>query len=202
MTRPAEFHLSPDDIDALLASDARAYAHDHLEACADCAARYAAERDVVARLATLPLVAPPADFADRVMARVTLPDPFALHSLGGSRRRLFASRRALAAAASVVLVLGAAMAASIAWSLGNRETIAAAGTWLGNEAVSWLWVGLRGAASNLMEQPWYDRARGLLGAPARIAMLSAAASLAYLGGVLVLRRLMALPRAGVAHAHA
>ena len=202
MTRPAEFHLSPDDIDALLASDARAYAHDHLEACADCAARYAAERDVVARLATLPLVAPPADFADRVMARVALPDPFALHSLGGSRRRLFASRRALAAAASVVLVLGAAMAASIAWSLGNRETIAAAGTWLGNEAVSWLWVGLRGAASNLMEQPWYDRARGLLGAPARIAMLSAAASLAYLGGVLVLRRLMALPRTGVAHAHA
>lgn len=202
MTRPAEFHLSPDDIDALLASDARAYAHDHLEACADCAARYAAERDVVARLATLPLVAPPADFADRVMARVAFPDPFALHSLGGSRRRLFASRRALAAAASVVLVLGAAMAASIAWSLGNRETIAAAGTWLGNEAVSWLWVGLRGAASNLMEQPWYDRARGLLGAPARIAMLSAAASLAYLGGVLVLRRLMALPRAGVAHAHA
>ena len=202
MTRPASFHLSPDDIDALLANDARAHALEHLDTCADCAARYAAEREVVERLATLPMSAPSADFADRVMARVALPDPFALHALGGGRRRLFASRRSLAAAASVVLVLGAAMAASIVWSLGNRETLAAAGTWVGNEAVSWLWLGIRGAASNLMEQPWYDRARGLLGAPARIAMLSAAASLAYLGGVLVLRRLMALPRTGVAHAHA
>jgi hypothetical protein len=202
MTWPADLHLSPDDIDALLANDARDHAHAHLTACAGCAARYAAEREVVERLALLPLVSPAPDFAERVMARVALPDPFALHALGGSRRRLFASRRGLAAAASVVLVLGAAMAASIVWSLGNRETLAAAGTWLGNEAVSWLWLAVRGAASNLMEQPWYDRARGLLGAPARVAAISAAASLAYLGGVLVLRRLMALPRTGVAHAHA
>ena len=202
MTRPAEFHLSPDDIDALLASDARAYAHAHLDTCAECAAVYAAEREVVERLATLPTAMPSPDFADRVMARVLLPDPFALHSLQGSRRRLFASHRSLAAAAMVVLVIGAAMAASIAWSLGNRDTLAAAGTWLGNEAVSWLWLGIRGAASNLMEQPWYDRARGVIGAPARVAMVSGAAFLAYLGGVLVLRRLMALPRTGVAHAHA
>jgi hypothetical protein len=194
MTRPAEFHLSPDDIDALLANDARAHALEHLDFCAECRERYAAEREVVERLATLPHQLPSAHFADRVMARVALAGPIA------SRR--FASARALAAAAAVVLVVGAAMAASIAWSLGNRETLAAAGSWLGSEAASWAWLGIRGAASNLMEQPWYDRARALLDAPARIALLSGAASIAYLGGVLALRRLMALPRAGGAHAHA
>jgi hypothetical protein len=52
----------------------------------------------------------------------------------------------------------------------------------------------------VMEQPWYDGFKLLVGNPTRLALASAAASLAYLGGVLALRRLLALPTVGVAHA--
>jgi hypothetical protein len=55
-------------------------------------------------------------------------------------------------------------------------------------------------ASNVIEQPWYDGAKVLVGNPTRLALASAVASFAYLGGVLALRRLLALPTQGVAHA--
>ena len=196
MTRPLQLHLSLDEIDALLADSAGASTREHVGACAFCAAEVEADREVAASLANLAQLAPSEHFADRVMAQLQ-PVPLRIHA--PSRAGGYAPvRRRVALAAS--LVLGAA--ASIIWSLANRETLAAAGTWLGSEAVSWLWVGVQGVASNLIEQPWYGRARDLLSAPARIAALSAAASLLYLGGVLALRRLMALPAPGAAHAHA
>ncbi|MGH7703487.1 MAG: hypothetical protein ACREMO_10360, partial [Gemmatimonadales bacterium] len=55
------------------------------------------------------------------------------------------------------------------------------------------WVALRGGVSNLIEQPWYPDLRHLFGSPARLALLSAAASILYLSGVLALRRLLAIP---------
>lgn len=197
MTRPLQIHLSLDEIDALLADTAGAPTLEHLHVCSVCSEQVEAERDLVTQLGTLASLAPSQDFADRAMARIVLGAP----APARVPARLARPAR-LAAAASIMLVLGAAMAASIIWSLGNREALAAAGSWLGSEAVDWLWLGVQGVASNLIEQPWYDRARGLLGAPARIAALSAAASLLYIGGVLALRRLMALPAPGAAHAHA
>lgn len=201
MTRPAESHLSLDDIDALLAGAAPAAATEHAEQCTACRAELESDRELIAELGALQHALPSPGFADHVMARVALPDPFALHSFGTARRRILSSRRSLSAAAGIVLVLTAALAASIIWTLGNRETLAGAGAWLGSEAVGWLWLGLRGAASNLIEQPWYGGARDLLGTPIRIAAVSAALSLTYLGGLLALRKLMALP-AGASHAHA
>ena len=161
MTRPAEFHLSPDDIDALLARDARASAHDHLEACAECAARYAAERDVVERLSTLPL-ARRLPLADRVMLawRCRTRSPCSRRLQQAAPLRV---GRALAAARRVPVPARPWRRASL--SLGNRIH-GCAGTWLGKSG-GWL-VGLRGAASNLMEQPC-TTVRGSARAPARIA---------------------------------
>ena len=202
MNRPVETHLSPDDIDVLLTGAADAGAYPHLDGCRPCQALLAAERHLVARLESLTLEGPSPEFADIVMSRVAIPDPFAIRSLGTARRRLFATRRSMAAAAMVALVVAVAMAASVIWTLGNRETLAAAGSWIGAESVGLLWLGLRGVVANFIEQPWYGDARQLFGDPARVAAISGGITLAYVAGLLALRKLMALPAQGVANAHA
>ncbi len=202
MNRPVESHLSPDDIDVLLTGVADTAAYPHLEQCRPCQALLAAERHLVARLESLTLEGPSPEFADIVMSRVSIPDPFAIRSLATARRRLFATRRSLAAAAMIAVVVVASMAASAVWTLGNRETLAAAGSWIGAESVGLLWLGLRGVVANFIEQPWYGDARQLFGDPARVAAISGGVTLAYVAGLLALRRLMALPAQGVANAHA
>jgi hypothetical protein len=155
-----------------------------------------------AQLAALPLLTPRADFSDRVMASVRVPDPFAIRSLRTARRRLLASSRSVAIAASLaVLVLGS-MVASAAWTLANRDTLLAFGSWLSTEAGQWAWVGVRGTALTLMEQPWFAGFRGLLDAPGRLALASAFGTLVYLTGVLALRRLLTVPAPTQRVAHA
>jgi len=163
--------------------------------------RSRAEEALAAQLAALPLHAPKADFADRVMASVYIPDPFAIRSLQAARRRLLASPRAVAIAATIALVVLGSMMASAAWTLANRETLVAAGNWLAGEAARWAWVGLRSAALNLIEQPWFAGFRSLIETPGRLALASAAMSLMYVSGILALRRLLAVPPRQVAHAN-
>ena len=61
------------------------------------------------------------------MSSVAVPDPFALRSLESTRRRLFANRRTVALAASVALLLVCSMTASIVWTLGHQQSLAAFG---------------------------------------------------------------------------
>jgi hypothetical protein len=190
-------HLSPDDFDAWLAGALAPDARNHLDGCAECRQQADAEREIVALLASLPVLRPAPDFADRVMHAVVMPDPFSLRSLASIRRKLLATPKAAALAATIALLLVGSMTASIVWSLGHRETLLAAGSWVAQAG----WVALRGAASNLMEQPWYAALRGSLEHPVRWGALSALASLAYLLGVVALRRLLALPMPRVAHAN-
>lgn len=161
------------------------------------------DRWLDAQLAALPLFSPGADFSERVMASVRVPDPFAIRSLRTARRRLFASPRAVALAASLAVLVIGSMAASVMWTLSNRDTLLALGGWLASEAGQWAWVGLRGAALTLMEQPWFAGVRGLLDEPGRLALASALGTLVYVTGVLALRRLLTFPApiARVAHVH-
>ena len=62
------------------------------------------------------------------------------------------------------------------------------------------WLALRGLASNFIEQPWYESVRAFADHPARLAAVLGAVVLAYLSGMLALRRLLALPNQQVAHA--
>jgi hypothetical protein len=137
------------------------------------------------------------------MASVRVPDPFAIRSLGSAGRRLRASPRAAALAASLAVLVVGSMAASVIWTLANRDTLLAMGSWLATEAGQWAWVGLRGSALTLMEQPWFAGFRGLLNEPGRLALASAFGTLVYVTGVLALRRLLALPvpTQRVAHAN-
>jgi len=200
MTRPSGAHLSPDEIDSWLAGTLAQDWQQHLDQCQACLERARAEREIVEQIAALPLMSPTADFAERVMASVVVPDPFAIRSLQATQRRLFATRKSVAVAASLALLLLGSMAGSIGWSLTHQETLASMGTWLLAQGGQFAWLSLRGLASNLIEQPWYNGIRSLVDNPVRLALGSALASLAYLGGVFALRRLLALPTQQVAHA--
>jgi hypothetical protein len=202
MTHDPGPHLSPDDLEIWLDGALPPALVSHLAGCAECQERALAEQEVVEQLSALPLMSPAPGFADRVMQAVVIPDPFAIRSLDTARRRLFASRRSLAFAASVAILLVGSMAGSIVWSLAHQDTLAALGSWLASEAGQAAWLAIRGVASNFIEQPWYQGARALADNPVRLAVTSAVATLVYLIGVLALRRLLALPTQGVAHANA
>src|SRR4051812_12677420 len=121
MTRPSGPHFSPDEIDAWLAGTLSQEWQQHLDRCHACLEWARAEREIADQISSLPLMSPATGFADRVMAAVSVPDPFAIRSLQATRRRLFATRRSVAVAASVALLLLGSMAGSIAWSLANQD---------------------------------------------------------------------------------
>jgi hypothetical protein len=197
MTPAPGFHLSPDDVELWLSGTLDAERTRHLDLCPECFDRAQTEREIVEQLAALPPMTPAADFVDRVMAQVTIADPFALRSL---RQRIFASRRSMAVAATLALALVGSMAASIAWSLANQDVLVSAGNWVLAQGTQAGWLALRGLVSNFIEQPWYDSARAFVDHPGRLAAGVGALSLAYLSGMFALRRLLALPSQQVAHA--
>ena len=200
MTQAPGSHLSPDDVENWLSGTLDAERTRHLDSCPECFDRAQVEREIVEQLSALPLMSPSAEFADRVMARVTVADPFALRSLRSVRQRIFATRRSTAIAATFALALVGSMAASIAWTLANQEMLASVGGWAVSQGSQAGWLALRGLASNFIEQPWYQSARTLADHPGRLAAAIGVALLAYLSGVFALRRLLALPTQQVAHA--
>ena len=200
MTRPAESHLSPDEIDAWLAGSLAPAQQRHVEHCQICLEQLRVEREIADQIAALPLLSPSAGFSDRVMSAVVVPDPFAIRSLLATRRRWFANPKSLAVAASLTFLLIGSMTASILWSLSHQQMLTSLGSWLLTEGGQVVWLGIRGVTSNVIEQPWYSDVRGLLENPGKLAMISAMSFLAYLVGVVALRRLLALPTQQVVHA--
>ena len=200
MTRPSGSHLSADEIDACIGGAPTPEVQRHLEQCRSCLEQVQADREIAEQIAALPLIGPTDGFAGRVMASVIIPDPFAIRSLQASRRRLFATPKSFAAAAGLLVVLLGSMTASIIWSLTHQATLAAIGSWMFAQGGQALWLGMQGLASNLIEQPWYAGLRSLAETPARLALISGLGTLAYLVGLLALRRLLAVPAQRVAHA--
>jgi hypothetical protein len=202
MTQPSGPHLTPDDLDLWLDGHLSEEGQQHLDRCQVCLEMARAEREIVDQLQGLSVMSASAGFADRVMLSVVVPDPFAIRSLQSVPRRLLATRKSMAIVASIGVLLLGSMAASIMWTLAHQSTLLALGSWLISQGGQVAWLGLRGIASNFMEQPWFEGARTALAHPGRLALASATASVAYLGGVLALRRLLALPTQEVAHANA
>jgi len=183
MTDHIATHLTPDELDDWLAGSLARNREAHLHGCADCRHLADADRTLAHLLGTLPLFTPAAGFSDRVMARVEV------------RRRARPVVVAAALAAGVLLP----MAASVAWSLANPDTLSQLLQGAG-QGVGGLWLtAVRSVGSTLLAQPWYPWVRGLFESPARLGLVFGASAAAYAGGVLVLRRLMALPMPRVAH---
>ena len=195
-TNPAlatvRLHLTPDEMDEWLGDRLPVERVWHLEVCGECRAFAEAERSLVAKLRAVPLWSPAIGFADRVMASMAAPAVPALQP-SFSWRSLVATPRARALAAGVATLTVGAMAGSVAWSLTHQAFLASLGGWFADQAQQWLWVGLRGTVSNLIEQPWYSAVRSVAASPARLAAISAGASALYFSGLLAFRRLLLLP---------
>jgi len=199
MTRSPESHLSADEIDTCLIGVPTPEIQRHLDQCSQCFEQVKIDREIAEQVAALPLISPAAGFADRVMARVIVPDPFAIRSLQATRRRLFYTPKSFAAAVGFALVFFGAMLGSVVWSLGHQETLASLGSWLFAQGAQAAWLGVQGVASNILEQPWYGGLKSLTDNPGRLALFSALGSFAYLSGLIALRRLLAAPTQQVAH---
>ena len=181
-----------EEIDALLEgtlAQARVW---HIEECDPCLTLARAEEELVARLRQLPAALPrlrastAGSWPGWTCPRRPAPSP---SSGAGSQ----ASPRGALLAASVGGVLLAGAAGSIAWTLGNRDLLTAWGQEMTATASQWLWLALRGAVSNLIEQPWYSTVRGVAGSGTRLAMIGASALTLYAGGLVALRRLLMVP---------
>lgn len=179
-------HLTADDLDAFhsgsLASDVRL----HLETCEACRSLAAADLELVRGLESLPSFAPSEDFADRVMARVSIvkPSRVPLMSFPAWTR---AHWLGLTGVAAVLL-------ASVVWSAANRQAIE---LWLGgvwNNLLQAGWTVLRLAAA-LLDHPWAADMRSAWLQPGRLAVAGVTLLVVYGSGVLALRRLLT-PSAG------
>lgn len=186
MTDLVAIHLTPDELDDWLAGSLARQREAHLHACADCRRLADADRALAHLLGTLPLHGPAAGFADRVMARVSV------------RRR---ARPALVAAG---LAAGVALPvlASVGWSLANPDTLTQLLQGTGSQVGQLGLATIRSLGSTLLAQPWYPWVRGLFESPARLGLVLGIGAVAYTGGLLMLRRLLALPTARVAHGQA
>jgi hypothetical protein len=107
-------HLLPDEIDQLLDGEAGfgvAPLVAHVESCATCRAELAEARQVVSALERIPHFVPSPLFAERVMARVQVFEPWHVAALDTAKRWLPASRpaRVLAVGATSAFALVASV---------------------------------------------------------------------------------------------
>lgn len=186
-------HLVADEVDAWLEGKLAAARVWHLEDCAPCLTLAQSEKALVDRLRALPLHSPAPRFGARVMAQVAVVE--STGTLTVIRRRLVANPRLALAAASAGAILLGGLGTSVAWTLGHQDTLALWGQNLGSEASNWLWLGVRGAVSNLIEQPWYSGLRQLVASPTRMAMIGGIGLVAWAGGLVAMRHLLTVPRA-------
>jgi predicted anti-sigma-YlaC factor YlaD len=197
MTRLLEQHLTTDELDLVHENGGSASVRAHLSMCADCARLVADDRQLVQQLAHLALHVPSAGFEERVMAAVRIPEP--LGATEALRRRVLSTRRSLLTAATLVLGLLGSMGASVAWSLTHRAQLLAFSRSLKHGLLEMAWTTVRSLATSVIEQPWYAGVRGVLDTPERLAFALGAVMIGWLGGMLLLRRLIALPDQRVAH---
>lgn len=197
MTRLFEQHLTADELDLVLENGAPDAVRAHLTSCPDCTRLVAADRRLVHELSRLALHVPSVGFEDRVMAAVRIPEP--LSATAALRRRVFSTRRSLLTAATLVLGLIGSMGASVAWSLSHQTELLAFSHALKDGTSRLVWTTVQSLATSLLEQPWYAGLRGVLDTPERLAFALGAVVIGWLGGMLLLRRLIALPDQRVAH---
>ncbi|MFW6085543.1 MAG: anti-sigma factor family protein [Gemmatimonadota bacterium] len=128
-------HLTPDEVEAAAErsaslADARLR---HLESCRACAAEVEESRRLSAALAALPTWMPTPGFAERVMARVSLPVPW-------HRRIAAAVRESTAAGLGAATTIAALLAGAGLWvtQFPELRPLALAG-WLAGQAGDLLW---------------------------------------------------------------
>ena len=111
-------HLLSNEIDLLLDGEAGfgvAPLRAHVDECADCQARLDEARLVANALECLPHLAPRTGFADRVLSRVHIVEPWHVAVLNSARRFVPESRPLRAVALATVGLTSVAISASAVW---------------------------------------------------------------------------------------
>lgn len=111
-------HLLSNEIDLLLDGEAGfgvAPLRAHVDDCADCRARLDEARLVADALERLPHLAPRTGFADRVLSRVQIVEPWHVAALNSARRFVPESRPLRAVALATVGLASVAISASAVW---------------------------------------------------------------------------------------
>lgn len=187
---PHADHLTPADVEAWLEGKLPLAASTHVGRCDACRALLIAEGSLVESLQRLPQFAPSLGFADRVMAQVAIP---ALRRAANSRTVRVGG---WLLAASLVLTLGG----SLLWSLANQAALTDASRW----ALGAGWDAARATADQLLgfltRLPAVREVQTAVGTPLRLAGVATALLVLYGTGIMALRRLLALPATGAAHA--
>lgn len=183
-------HLSPADIEAWLEGKLPLSASTHVGGCEECRMLLLAERQTIETLHQLPRLAPALGFADRVMAEVKLP------SLAGVAASPAVRMGGWLVAAGLMSTLGV----SLLWALANRAVLTDASQWALGEG----WTAARAAADQfralLTSLPAVRDVQSAVGTPVRLAAVASSLLVLYGTGILALRRLLALPASGAAHA--
>jgi hypothetical protein len=112
-------HLTPDDIEFLLDGDegfATFPLRKHLALCGDCRMRLAEARSLVETLERLPYAAPSPAFAERVMARVNVFEPWYVTLLDTLRRNTPRSRALRVTAGIGAASMAATLSALVIWA--------------------------------------------------------------------------------------
>jgi len=180
MTWPTK-HLTADDLDAFHSGSS---AHDmqlHLETCVECQELVALDRRLLDLLAAVPSLAPSAQLADRIMARVDV----STRSVPVLSYPALTRRRLGAIAATVV-----GMAASVAWASVNRPLLDGWLTRTGDALIAWGLERWNGGVALLTSEPWFETLRIVSGTPARLALIGVATLMLYGAGLAALRRLV------------
>jgi len=190
MSTPRFDHLSPADVEAWLEGTLPLAASTHVGTCADCRSLLLAEGTTVEALHQLPRWSPALGFADRVMARVTLP----------TLAEVVASPAVRYGAWLTAAGLTATLGVSLVWAIANRTVLTDASQWAVGEG----WDVARAMAEQirmmLTSIPAVREARDAVGTPARLAAVASSLLVLYGSGVLALRRLLAIPSIETAHA--
>jgi len=111
-------HLLPNEIDLLLDGEVGfgvAPLQAHVAACEDCQARLARSRKIVHALEDLPRLAPRPQFADRVMARVQIVEPWHVAVVDTARRFVPQSSRMRGVMAATASVAALALTSGAVW---------------------------------------------------------------------------------------
>ncbi len=180
MTWPTK-HLTADDLDAFHSGSPGREMKLHLETCTECRDLVALDQRVLGMMAAMPSLAPSAQLADRIMARVQVSS----RSVPVLSYPALTRRRLGAIAATV-----AGMAASVAWTSANRTLLDGWLTRTGDTLIAWGLDRWNNGVALLTSEPWFETLRIVSGTPARLALIGVAALMLYGAGIVALRRLV------------
>lgn len=185
MNAPDLQHLTADELDARLDGSGSARVTSHLETCASCLAMVELDRRLVGALSALPALDPSPGFADRVMAKVTVPALSAAPLVAPTPRSIAAGRRAFGGS----LLAGGSLVAAFTWAIANPtaalSTVA--------PAFQGLWVSLQQLVSSGSAQSWSAQLVGAFGSPGRMLFALVAISGLYVVALTSFRRLLTDP---------